>query len=812
MYKTYFKTAWRNLLKNKTFSFINIAGLAAGLACFILIALYVADELSYDRYNQKAERIYRINTDVLFGGNSLHLAVTSDPMGAALKNDFPQVEQYVRFYNSNGHRMVKKGSVYIREDRVAYADSTLFDIFTLPAVAGDTRTALSEPNAVVITTSTAKKYFGTSDVVGKTLETDEGNGKAYKITAVLKDIPYNSHFHFDFIFSMDNLNYTWNNYLSHNFQTYLLLKQGTDYRVFEKNFTAYIDKYVLPQAKQFMQINSMEEFKSAGNKLEYSLTPLLDIHLYSDRFPELGVNGNIQYVYIFSAVAFFVLVLACVNFTNLSTARSANRAKEVGIRKVLGTEKKALVMQFLSESVLMAFLSLIVAVIIVVICIPYFNTLSGKSLSVQALLMPGYLAVLLLLPLLTGLLAGAYPAFYLSGFKPIAVLKGKLNAGFKRSNVRNTLVVFQFATSIVLIIGTVVVYRQLNYIQSQKLGFNKEQVLVVHGTGALKNNIEAFKNEVKKISGVIGATYAGYLPVANSSRNDNTFSKEATMDSRTSFGMQSWAIDYDYIPVMGMQIIKGRNFSKDFGGDSASVIINEKTAELLGYDNPIGKSIYEATPGQEGIAPKAYEIIGVVRNFNFESLHQQVGPLCFRLGKSSWDMAFKVTTVHLQNLISQVEQQWKAMAPAMPFKYQFLDESFDNMYRVEQRTGKLGLTFAVIGILIACLGLFGLAAYTAEQRVKEIGVRKVLGASAANIATMLSTDFLKLVLVAAVIAFPVAWWVMNRWLQDFAYRVNISWWIFMVAAAIAVIIALLTVSTQAIKAAMANPVKSLRTE
>ena len=791
---------------------INIAGLAAGLACFILIALYVADELSYDHFNEKASRIYRINSDIVFGGNKLHMAVTADPMGTALKKDYPEVEQYARIYASSGAKLVKKGNTFINEQNVAHADSTLFDVFTLPAISGDTKNALNEPNTVVITESTAKKYFGTAEAVGKTIETNDNTSTLYKVTAVIKDIPHNSHFNFDFIFSMHNTGYQWGQYTSHNFHTFLLLKPGVNYKTFEKNFPQFIDKYIMPQVRQYMNIKSMDEMEKAGNKLQYSLMPLTDIHLHSDRFPELGVNGSIQYVYIFSAVALFVLLLACVNFMNLSTARSAGRAKEVGIRKVLGTEKQSLIRQFLTESTLMAAISMLLAIIIVWATMSYFNDLSGKSLAITDLLNPGYFALLLLLPVVVGLLAGSYPAFYLSSFKPITVLKGKMNEGFKKSSLRNVLVVFQFGTSIMLIVGTIIVYKQLNFIQTTKLGFKKDQVLVVNNTHALGENATAFKNEISKLAGVNSATFANYLPVANSSRNDNTYSREAVMDIKNSLSAQNWVIDYDYIKTLGMEMVSGRSFSKEYGSDSNAIIINETAARVLGYDNPLGKKLYTNDQDQSGTRLIAYDIIGVVKNFHFESLKQTVGPLLFRLGNSTGATAFKISTANVQGLVKNIESKWKTMAPGMTFSYQFLDESFDNMYREEQRTGKLGLTFAVIAILIACLGLFGLATYMAEQRIKEIGVRKVLGASVGNITAMLSKDFIKLVLLSAIIAFPLSWWFMSKWLQDFAYRIDISWWIFALAGIIALLIAVLTVSSQAVKAALSNPVKSLRAE
>ena len=812
MIKNYFKIAWRNLLKNKIFSLINIAGLASGLACFILIALYVVDEMSYDKYNEKASRIYRVNSDIVFGGNKMHMAVTADPMGAALKKDYPQVEEYVRFYASSGAKLIKKGNIFINEPNVAHADSTLFDVFTLPAISGDTKNALNEPNTVVITESTAKKYFDVADAVGKTIETNDNNSTLYKVTAVIKDIPQHSHFNYDFIFSMDNVNYDWGQYTSHNFHTYLLLKKGTDYRVFEKNFSQYIDKYVIPFVQQYMKINSVAEMEKAGNKLQYSLMPLTDIHLRSDRVAELSVNGSRQYVYIFSAVALFVLLLACVNFMNLSTARSAGRAKEVGIRKVLGTEKKSLITQFLTESILMAVISLLIAIGIVWAGLSYFNNLSGKNFAITDLLKPDYIVFLLLLPLAVGFMAGIYPAFYLSSFKPVSVLKGKINAGFTKNNLRNVLVVFQFATSIMLIVCTIIVYRQLNFIQTKKLGFNKDQVLVVNNTYALGKNATAFKNEITKLAGVNSATFAGFLPVSNSSRSNNSYSKETVMDAENSLSTQVWVIDYDYVKTLGMEMLSGRNFSKQYGSDSSAIIINETAARFLGYDNPIGKKLYTNFDGSPTTNLVAFTIIGVVKNFHYESLKQTVAPLLFRLGDRTGATAFKISTSNVQGLVKNIEDKWKTMASGMSFSYQFLDESFNIIYRQEQRTAKLGLTFAVIAILIACLGLFGLATYIAEQRIKEIGVRKVLGATVSNITSMLSKDFLKLVLLSAIIAFPVAWWAMHKWLQDFAFRVNISWWVFVLSGVIALLIALLTVSSQAIKAALSNPVKSLRSE
>lgn len=811
MFKNYLKVAWRNLVKNKAFSFINIVGLATGLTCFILITLYVSDELSYDRYNEKADRIYRINSFIRMGGSETRLAVTADPMGAVLKKDFPQVEEFVRFYNSNGSKSIKLGNEYINEPKVVHADSTLFRVFTLPALEGDTKNALNDPNTVVVTERGARKYFGTTDVIGKTVETNENGSTLYKVTAVIKDVPHNSHFDFDLFFSMDNVNYGFGNFLSHNFQTYILLKDGVAASDVEKQFPKYIEKYVLPQAKAVMQINSLDEFRKSGNNLEYSLIPLTKIHLYSDYFPELGVNSDIKYVYIFSAVAVFILLLACINFINLSTARSMNRSREVGIRKVLGTTKSKLVLQFLSESALTVVIAMLLAIVVSWQILPFFNNLSAKELSPGMLFSGKMIALLVILPVVVSLIAGSYPSLFLSSFNPITVLKGKLGTGSHKSYLRSGLVVFQFFTSIVLIFATITVYRQLNYIKNRKLGFNKEQVMVIDGTGVLGNGSTAFKNEVSKIPGVINASFAGFLPVSGSARSDNTWSKEAVLNTSNTFNMQTWNIDENYIPTLGMEMKTGRNFSKSFGADSSAVIINETTASMLGYKDPIGKRIYALIDNLTNEV-KSYEIIGIVSNFNFESMRQRIGPLCMVLGRNSWATAVRVKPGNAEAVAAGIESKWKSLATGTPFSYHFLDESFNNMYRAEQQVGHLAITFAALAIIIACLGLFGLATYMAEQRTKEIGVRKVLGASVNNIVLMLSRDFLILVVIASIIAFPVSWWAMHSWLQDFEYRVNVGWWIFIASGLIALIIALGTVSFEAIKAALANPVKSLRTE
>jgi putative ABC transport system permease protein len=808
MLKNYLKISFRNLKRDKIYSFINIFGLAVGIACCLLILLYVQNELGYDKFHKNADQIYRINTHIKFGSKEMDVPLTADIMGPTLKKDYPQVEDYTRIYTFNGNKQIKNKNMYNIESSIAYVDSSFFKVFTFPALYGNTLTALDEPNSVVITSSMAKKYFGNTDVVGKTLDTKDDGGKLYKITAVIKDMPHNSHLRFDFIFPMSNLNYKWGNYTSFNFYTYLLLKKGTNYKEFEKKFDEYNDRYVFPYAIKFLHLKSKDDFKKTGNKIEHSLTPLTDIHLYSNLMYEPSPSGNIEYVYILSAVALFILLIACINFMNLTTARSANRAREVGIRKVLGTERKNLITQFLLETILNVFFSVLVSLFIVYDVLPLFNHLTGKELPFAELFSIYILPLLILLPFLVGFMAGIYPAFYLSKFNPVEILKIKLHSGAKGGGLRNTLVVFQFVISIVLIICTIVIYKQLQYIQNKSLGYQKNQVLIIDDFYSLGNNAQAFKDEMLRFPGVTSATITGFLPIP-SNRNNTSFFKDATMDPKNGFIMQKWIVDYDYIKTMGMQIIKGRNFSRDFGTDTSAIILNETAAKILGYKNPLDKNIY--TIEMEG-KPAVYHIIGIIKNFNFESLKQEIGPLGMKIGNNTSMCSFKINVANVSNIIKQAENKWKALVPEMPFNYRFMDDAFNDMYQNEQRFGTTALVFSIITILVACLGLFGLAAFLAEQRTKEIGIRKVLGASTSSLLFMLSKEFLKWVLIANIIAWPLAYYFMNGWLQDFAYRINLSLGVFVLSGVIALIIALVTVSFQAIKAAIANPVKSLRYE
>jgi putative ABC transport system permease protein len=809
MIKNLIKTAFRSLMKNKGFTFINVFGLALGLATCLLIVFYVFDELSYDRYNTKADRVFRLNDDIKFGGVENPYAITPTPAAAALKADFPEIEQVVRFRNKGGNK-IKKGTQNIQEDRMVYADNSIFEVFTLPIISGNSANALTEPNTVVITEDIANKYFGkTPDVVGKVL-TFNGNSQ-FKITAVIKNIPKQSHFHFDFFMSMptlaDSRDGTW---LNNNFNTYVLLKPGVDYRSLAAKLPEFMHRHAGPQLQAALHLN-FSAFEKVGNRLDLSLTPLKNIHLQSSMLGEFEANGNIAYIYIFSATAMFILLIACVNFMNLSTARSANRAREVGVRKVLGSPRKYLIAQFLTESILVTLVGSIIAVFAAWAFLPLFNQLSGKELTITTQILGWLIPALFIIIIVIGCLAGSYPALFLSGFQPIDVLKGKLASGFKGGALRSFLVIFQFAISIFLIISTLVIYNQLKYIQSKDLGYNRDHILIVKNVWALGNGADAFKQEVRQVAGVQNATLSNSLPTDNDNDNTTSFFKDQVIDQKRAVLSHQWNIDEDYIPTLGIKMIAGRNFSKDMATDSAGVIVNEAFAKLLGYSNPVNQFVYQPANDQLTKMSK-YRIIGVMKDFNFKSLRDNVPPLLVNLAPNMGVMSVHINTADIPGLLAQVKNKWKDVSPNQQFNYSFMDQDFDALYRSEQRMGAISIVFTSLAIIIACLGLFGLAAYAAEQRTKEIGIRKVLGANISTIVTMLSKDFIKLVLISIIIATPLAWWAMQKWLQSFAYRQNIQWWVIAVAGFAAIIIAFITISFQSIKAALSNPVNSLRSE
>ncbi len=808
MFKKYLTVAVRNLLKYKFYSILNITGLAAGIATCLLILLFVQDELSYDKFHENSDRIYRIVADFTLGGNSFTAANVGPPTGFAIVNDYPEVENAVRLMSS-GSWFVRYGENSFKETEVIYADSTLFRVFTLPLINGDPQTALTRPNTMVISQRMVDKYFGSEDPIGKTLRLDDS--RDYQVTGVYDKIPGNSHFHAEFILSLASVSSSSENFWLGNmgYKTYLLLRENADYKALEAKFPDMIKKYVGPEIQKFLG-TSLEEFEAGGGKTGYYLQPLTDIHLHSDLLDELEPNSDIKYVIIFSAIAFFILIIACINFMNLSTAASAGRAKEVGIKKVLGSERKSLITQFLTESLTTSIIATVISLIIVKVALPHFNDLAGKELEFNILSNSQILMGVLLITLFIGLLAGSYPALFISAFKPIEVLKGKLKLGAKSGFMRSSLVVFQFTASIIMIICTTVVFNQISFIQNKKLGFNKEQVLIINDAFILSNQIQAFKNAVLQNPDVLAGTVSGYLPT-ESSRSGNAILRGGVKDEKNSIVMQNWRVDYDYINTLGMEIIEGRNFSREFGSDSMAVIINETAAKFFGWEDPLGKIVGRFTSNETASIAK-YNIIGVVKNFHYESLRNSIGPLLFFLKNSTSKVAFRISTANIRQLITSVKDKWDEFAPGQPFDYSFMDEEFNNMYNAEQRMGGIYSVFAFLAIFIGCLGLFGLAAFTAQQRTKEIGVRKVLGASVGGIVLLLSKEFVKLVVISFVIAAPIAYYYMNNWLGDFAYRTEIGTFTLLAAGGIALAIALVTVSYHAIKVAVTNPVKSLRYE
>eukprot|EP01037_Dinobryon_pediforme_P016853 gene16853-17038_t len=736
---------------------------------------YVVDELSYDKFNVKADRIYRINTDIKYGGSNSAYAITQPPLAEALKENFPEVEKATRLILATDIRF-KKGAEIFHESKTAYADASIFGVFTLNMLSGDPKTALTEPNAIVVTERAAKKYFNKTNVVGDYLTLVNTN-TAYKITGVLKDMPAQSHFNFDYFMSQANVS----------------------------RFEVKLNDLV----KKHFGEDNYKKFAQAGNFIKLSVIPVTDIHLRSNRQYELGTNNSIIYIYIFSAIALFVLLIACINFMNLSTARSANRAKEVGVRKVLGSSRNSLIVQFISESLLVTSTATLIAFFASLLLIPLFNQMSGKDLSISSQMLGWLLPYLFFIALFVGILAGSYPAFYLSGFQPIRVLKGKLSVGFKGGYLRSVLVVVQFSISIFLIIGTLVVYNQLSFIRHKDLGYNRNQVLVIKNSNIL-DNAKVLKQAIKQIHAVENASLSGFLPTGSLRAPDAVF-KDREPNQKNALFTEIWPVDEDYLNTMGMRVIKGRNFSKDISTDSLGVIINATAAKMLGYFNqPLDKKLYVVEAA--GKPTKELHVIGVLKDFNFSSLRDNITPIVMRMAEDKGALSIRLKAQNLKATINAIERQWNSFSPNQRFEYSFMDQDFDAAYRYEQRTGSIFLAFTLLALIIASLGLFGLAAFATEQRNKEIGIRKILGANVWSVVTLLSKDFIKLVMIAIAIATPLAWIAMQKWLQSFAYRQNIQWWVLLVTAFGAIGIAFITVSFQSVKAAVANPVDSLRSE
>ena len=815
MLRSYLTIIFRNLRRRKVFTFINISGLSAGIASCLLIVLYVQDELSYDRFLNHSDRLYRVTTHFTAEGKESGYATAPPPLAAAMQHDLPEVQAVTRVLRWNDFTMRPETGVNekesFREHGVYYAEPNFFDVLNYPLLAGDAKTALKNPGSLVLTARTARKYFGNEmawqEMVGKNVRVGKSEWPC-KITGIVADLPAQSHFHFDMLLyeaSMFGEIFEGGNWGWPIVHTYALLNADAAKQpgAFAKKLNTLVPRYVLPYIKK-------ESPKDAENaRVAFALQPVTDIHLNSNLLRESEPNSQMAQVYIFSLIAVFILLIACVNFMNLSTAQSAQRAREVGVRKVLGSEQRQLIGQFLLESLLLTGLSTALAMVLITAINPVFSQLVGKSIVFNPLAQPWLLACIAGLTLIVGLVAGSYPAFYLTRFRPQEVLKGKLIASKGSYNLRNGLVVFQFALSIGLIICTLLVYQQLRFIQEKNPGFDKENILVIHNGGEInEQEKEAFAQALSANSAIANVSFATSIP-AQSEFHMRSFNIENSPDS---FGFNWFQADEAYLKTMGLQLAAGRGFARHLASDTAAVLLNEAAVRELGLKDPVGRYLIlnQGAPDQARL-----QVIGVLKDFNFESYHQKVKPLAIQYFRNVYlddYILVRLAAGNPTNSLAHAKAQWKAFEPKIPFTYSFLDQDFDALFHAEQKLSNVMLVFTALAIFIACLGLFGLAAFTAEQRTKEIGIRKILGASVFSILSLLSRDFVKLILVSFVIAIPIAWYAMNQWLQNFAYRIDIAWWIFGIAGLGALAIALLTVSFQAIRAALANPVKSLRSE
>ncbi len=817
MLKNYFKIAVRNLRKQGFYSFVNIFGLAIGVAVCMVIALFVINETSYDKHFADGERIYRVSNKTVFGGRASHTLYTPAPLVRALPEEIPEVEAAVHF-REQGTYLVRRpnDNDNLREERVIWTSKDFFKVFDIEMVSGSKEGILDEPGTMAISESIAEKYFPGQQAIGESLVLD--NDSEFRITGVYKDLPETSHFHFEFLLSAQGWSQAENEiWFMNNFQTYFKVYDGASPEAIEEKFYPMLKKYMEPQLSMFLGEGvSFDDLEAQGSTLEYVLQPLHDIHLKSDLPGDFEANFSEQYVYIFVAIGLFILLIACINFMNLSTAKSANRAKEVGIRKVMGSFRSHLIRQFLMESILLSGIAFLIAIPLATLLLPFFNDLAERSLSMPIESI-GFYGALIAGALITGLIAGSYPAFFLSAFRPVSILKGKIRMGMKSGSIRSSLVVFQFAISVVLIIATITVNNQLSFIQNREIGFEKDQLITVYNTYVLEDGLVGFKDRILADNSIEKATISGFLPVAGGFRNDSPWLVEGRdlSDMEATVSIQNWQVDEDYIPTLGMEMVSGRNFSLDFPSDSTAVILNEAAVKKFNFEgDPVGQNIYSQIigPGNEEIY-NLRTVVGVVKDFNYQSMKESVTPVMLMYNQiPGGPVSFKFRAENTGNVIDLIEDTWNDLAPGQPLTFEFMDDQFSRMYHAETRLGAVFGIFAGFAIFIACLGLFALTAFTAEQRTKEIGIRKVLGASSSGIVVLLSKEFSKLVLIAFVIASPLAWWTMSQWLEDYQYKVTLGPSIFVLAGLFVAIIAFLTISFQALKAASSNPVNSLKSE
>lgn len=804
MIRNYFKIALRNLTRFKGYSFINIIGLAVGLACVMLILLWVHGELSFDSHHENASRIYRVVVQFEQEGRSG--AYTPPPLAAALKKDFPEVQQVTRLSPWVFNCVVRHGDKTFLEKNIKGSDGSIFDVFTIPFVQGNPRTALSKPKSIVLTERMARKYFGSRNPLGQTISINDPKN-IYEVTGVVKDCPQNTHFYFDFIGYSDWKTLSWG---SHCLFTYILLPENTDPAKLEAKLPAFLVRNMGAYIKQEYGVAINQYYDGKNHLYRLKLQPLKDVHLNAGVIDNTPNKGSYTIITIFSIIAFFILFIACINFINLSTARSSTRTKEVGLRKVMGSTRVMLIRQFLSEAILLCFTSSLLALLIVELVLPFYNQLIGRNLSTYLLSQPVFLLILLSASVLIGFLAGFYPAFSLSSFQPLAVLKSTLGTGSKRSGLRTALVVFQFAITIIIFLAMFVVFRQSVYVQNAGLGFNRDRILVIDRAYALGDRAKTFKNELLTNPDILCVSETDSLPGRHFDPTGHRLEGRPMSEEYTLHTMYS---DSDYADLLDLKLVRGRFFSEDTASDTTSaVVINEAAVKKLGLENPVGKRFIK----EFGNAKKGefVTIIGVLRDFHFMSLHQQIEPMLIRnLGKNrGYYISVKLAGGHLNRMVKEIQKKWKQFTGDQPFVFSFLDEDFNNLYQAEIKTGKILGLFFVLSIFISCLGLLGLSAFMAEQRTREIGIRKVLGASIPGVIFLLTREAGKWVLLGSLIAWPIAWYAMHKWLQNFAFRITIEWWYFILSGIFGLVIALLTVSYQSIKAARANPVDSLRYE
>jgi putative ABC transport system permease protein len=823
MIKNYLKVAFRSLVKQKAYSTINILGLSIGIASCLLIVLFVTDEFSYDKFHAKADRIYKFTLERIYPNHSTNYAIVPHSFGTVMPKDFPEVEAVTRIQGPNNNVIVNyindKGELkQFEEQNILGVENNFFKTFSFKLLKGDTGKVFSKNTDIVITQETAKRYFGNEDPIGKRLQVF---GQDFSITGVSEDVPENSHFDYDFLYFWSDDDQQGEVFTSFEVHTYILLKPGADPKALEAKFPQMVDKYAAAQIERDLG-KSWADYKKEGNGYRYFLQPLTSIHLdpTNIEYKLKPVGGNLNQVYFLMAIAILIVAIACINFMNLATARSAERAREVGVRKTMGSAKSQLVYQFLTESLIISLVATALSLIIVELALPSFNDLAHKDLSLN--FNPLIVGGLLLLAFFVGLLAGSYPAFVLSAFNPVVVMKGNFTSNAKGAWLRNGLVVFQFFISIVLIVGTIVVSDQMKFMMNKELGYNKEQLFVVERTFQLRDRFQTFKDELEKIPGVQSTAATSSKLGDEGDMFGAQFQPQGSSEILTT---KNIVIDDDFATTVGFEFVKGHGYSKETN-DSLSIILNETAVKTMGLgEDPIGQKLSHVIRTQQGNQTVVFTIIGVIKDFNFQSLRDKITPLTIQSNESpntfTQYIYARLNTTEYHEVIKQVETKWKEMIsltrrpgePAeFPLRYQFLEDNLVAAYEAEQRAGTLFGVFSTLAIVIACVGLFGLAAYTANLRTKEIGIRKVMGASISSVILLLTKEFTKLILVAFVLAVPISWYIMNNWLDGFAFRTNIGVTTFFFAGALALGISWLTVSYQSIKAAMKNPVRSLRSE